>query len=1305
MRIADRWSSVDWAVIVAICFSVIGFSPNAWASKSVFERFGDGGTGAGEFRYPAGVAVNQATGDVYVADASQPDLSDGQRVSQFTADGAFVRTWGWGVATGAPALEVCTADCLPGLRGSGPGQFAMELGTGLALPQIAVDQADGAVYVADNLNDRVQKFSGSGEFVDTFGETGGGDGQFSLPQGVAVDPVSRDVYVADFNNNRVQRFSSDGTYLSQFGGPGNGDGQFAGPYRVAVDSSGRVYAVDRDNGRVQRFSDSGAFDVNFGSGLVSSPIDVAVDPATDHVFVAGSSADFTTQGIFELASDGSQVDLHAPNTGFTNFSTSMAVRSSTGRIYAASSFNPVGVVVLDDVTAPTVSIDLPTAITGTGATFNGTVNPQGAPIASYRFEYSLDGLSWTPVPADGVPVGSGTSDEAVSQVATGLEPNTEYHVRLVATKPFNAANVISRELTFETEPAPPVLRALEAGPRTGMAAWLGAQVDPRNSSTRYYVEYTLAADVAYANSSRVPTAPETGDAGAGGAFVTVSQLATDLAPETEYRFRVVASNDGGTTTGPEGTFKTDGALPKAPPGRAYEMVSPLDKNGGDVDRNFPQANASTSGAAAAGNAVAYAAGAQFADIPAGVAQGQYRSERTDSGWTTRAVSPPNVPDPDALSTRVLAFSDDLSSAIVRSGEPLTDAAGELQGSWGLYRRNFATPAFGYDLVSAPLLPLPPDTTARAVRFSYAAATKDFSHVVFDSLGRKLTSDGVEGEASRGVYVWSNGQVDFVSMLPSGAPATFGVVGANQEGGGNSPGDHAISENGQRIYFGVPASDGGQVTPLYVREGGDTTKAVSAFELPPDQDGIEPLVAQPVKFEAAKADDGSLALFSSEIRFTENATACGTGCPDGVARDLYLWDAHAPVDHRLTDLTTADPKGGGVLGITSAADDMSRVYFVATGDLADGAVPGRPNLYLWSRDHGVRHIAALAAFDGFEGSPDGAVWSTKRSSPTAQYRDARLSDDGKTLLYTSHAQVTGRDTAGRKQIYLYDAEKDRSVCLSCPPDGSAPDGDAWLFYPPVLPPGANDRLPQAPLRLPRNLSSDGKRVFFETTMGLVDADTNGKADVYMWSEGELSLISTGESGEVSEFIDASASGDDVFFTTRERLVGWDTDNQTDVYDARVGGGLPEPVVKTQCLGDQCQGQFGGRPELSSPNSDASSGEPPIVRSKLNAKRLTTAQRRALAGGRKVTLVVHVNRPGRVTVRGKARYAGKVQTVFSTSKRARRAGTVRLPVRLSKPARKALSKAGRLRVSFSIRFGGERQVVSTGLAVRSKAGRGR
>ena len=89
---------------------------------------------------------------------------------------------------------------------------------------------------------------------------------------------------------------------------------------------------------------------------------------------------------------------------------------------------------------------------------------------------------------------------------------------------------------------------------------------------------------------------------------------------------------------------------------------------------------------------------------------------------------------------------------------------------------------------------------------------------------------------------------------------------------------------------------------------------------------------------------------------------------------------------------------------------------------------------------------------------------------------------------------------------------------------------------------------------RIFSADGATAFFTSPERLLDADTNGKFDVYMWDEGDLDLVSTGQSSDNSAFVDASADGDDAFFLTRQQLVGIDTDNYADMYDARVGGGI-------------------------------------------------------------------------------------------------------------------------------------------------------
>ncbi|HET7510667.1 MAG TPA: hypothetical protein VFJ65_10510, partial [Solirubrobacterales bacterium] len=72
-----------------------------------------------------------------------------------------------------------------------------------------------------------------------------------------------------------------------------------------------------------------------------------------------------------------------------------------------------------------------------------------------------------------------------------------------------------------------------------------------------------------------------------------------------------------------------------------------------------------------------------------------------------------------------------------------------------------------------------------------------------------------------------------------------------------------------------------------------------------------------------------------------------------------------------------------------------------------------------------------------------------------------------------------------------------------------------------------------------------------------------------SGGCLSLISSGTSPEESAFLDASETGDDVFFLTSSRLAPRDIDSARDLYDARVGGGEAEPLKPVECSGDACQ----------------------------------------------------------------------------------------------------------------------------------------
>ncbi len=120
--------------------------------------------------------------------------------------------------------------------------------------------------------------------------------------------------------------------------------------------------------------------------------------------------------------------------------------------------------------------------------------------------------------------------------------------------------------------------------------------------------------------------------------------------------------------------------------------------------------------------------------------------------------------------------------------------------------------------------------------------------------------------------------------------------------------------------------------------------------------------------------------------------------------------------------------------------------------------------------------------------------------------------------------------------------------------------------------------------PTNLSEDGARVFFDSEEALVPQDDNGQLNVYEWERegagscatgqgGCLYLISTGQSADPSFFAGAGGpNGNNVLFFTRQSLVGQDTDENVDVYDARIGGGLAAQTTTAPvapCLGEECR----------------------------------------------------------------------------------------------------------------------------------------
>jgi hypothetical protein len=654
---------------------------------------------------------------------------------------------------------------------------------------------------------------------------------------------------------------------------------------------------------------------------------------------------------------------------------------------------------------------------------------------------------------------------------------------------------------------------------TAASAQLHARINPNGGATTYHFSYiTEAAYEAnisagkdgFAGSLRSPKAEA--PIGAGATPVEVFRTLLGLAPETTYLYRVVATQSADVVTSFDQIFITQalGGGETLPDNRGWELVSPIDKNGGQVDPPGAILGGGSQQAAIQGGAVTYGSAASFAGGTGAPPASQYLATRTPSGWSTQNLTVPLFAgsfgtEPEGVPYRL--FSADLARGLLLNGQhcrgeatacpvanPPLPGTGAPAGYQDLYLRegaSFASVLGAADVANSPLQP-------RGLELSLAGSSPDLRHLVLSSCAA-LTANATEaplGEgcdpAKQNLYLWSAGTgLTLVNSLPG---ATLAAPAG------------AVSADGSRVYW----SDGAN---LYLREGATTKQADAA-------------AGGGGAFQAASAD-GSVAYFT---------------------KGGHLWRYQA-VANTATDLT---PGGGvkGVLGVS--ADGGSLCYLSAAG--------------LFLR----------------QGSETTKVADTADASnyPPAT-GTARVSLDGTKLLFISTFPLIGYDNTDANtglpdsEVYLYDADSQRLECVSCNPTNARPDGPSSI--PAAVANGQGPGKTQA--YKPRALSADGNRVFFDSDDALAAVDTNNDSDVYQWEAvgtgncakpgGCISLISSGRAEGGASFLDASADGADAFFLTDGSLVKADP-GSVDVYDARVGGGFPEPEEEIPCEGNACQG---------------------------------------------------------------------------------------------------------------------------------------
>ncbi|MEX0973522.1 MAG: hypothetical protein WDZ46_09745, partial [Solirubrobacterales bacterium] len=260
-------------------------------------------------------------------------------------------------------------------------------------------------------------------------------------------------------------------------------------------------------------------------------------------------------------------------------------------------------------------------------------------------------------------------------------------------------------------------------------------------------------------------------------------------------------------------------------------------------------------------------------------------------------------------------------------------------------------------------------------------------------------------------------------------------------------------------------------------------------------------------------------------------------------DLHRW---SPPASGLTMLNSSPAAALAGEGAVSAGG--SRVYWLG----ADG------NLYL--RDGGATKQVDAAAGGGgafAAASADGSLAFFLAAGHLWRYEAA--SDSAAELTPGGVGAVLGASADGSRLFYLAGSRLHR-----------------WR------PGGGSTQLSSTEISgahpASSSVSADGRRLLFTTTAPLVLGDTNNDPDAYQWQEqgsgsctrsaGCLELISSGRAEDGAALAAASADGNDAFFLTARSLVGADP-GSVDLYDARVGGGFPEPPPPIPCTGDSCQ----------------------------------------------------------------------------------------------------------------------------------------
>ena len=1140
---------------------------------------------------PTDVDVDQTSHDFYVTDPGN------HRIEKFDSAGNFLLMFGKNVNQTTPG-DVCPINsgdvCQPGSSSTAPGGFVTP--KYLAVDNDPTSQSQGDIYVADTGAELVQKFNSTGHIVSSWGVGGQKDGTDNDLGGwnvvggplfgVAVGGPHGTLYVGgnEGSSDNVFAYTQDGTYIPPYGNVG-------GTPWLKADLAGNVYytrnTVFGFGGTPtiwQQHQAEGSppftYDADYRVGTVGPLTGFGLDP---------SSLEFyqDTGSVIAHYSD-CNPPLNGPcdpadefGSGHLFGSRGVAVDGDSHTVFVADSTSNEIAAFTD--ARPIVTTGPPTNVTDSSATLTAHIDPAGrGDITSCRFDYGFDtgygsSVPCTPDPASNPPASNFAGPTDVEATITGLSPGTRDHYRVVVSNTVGGTS-LGADRTFITT-QPPAIDGLSSAHLTATSADLNAQVNPNGLDTSYHFEYGTT--IGYGQSSPVPDGTLAASNSEQAIIVHLDNLQTHVV----YHYRLVATNDDGTTTSGDQTFsfyppscpnenvRQDDQANYLPDCRAYELVSPGDAAGTQLYPGGPNTGQAT-------HPSRFAFTGQWGTIPNSGGSpinslgDLYVATRTDTGWVSKYVGPPS---------NEVAIAGGPPQGLPNTGN--TESFGSRQSM----SNGGSTP----DTIQNNVLTNPEMSTFldwndgnQAAGAGYGADSENHTPIASNApyvwsadgkfIDRWPTSLATvpAGQYTPGVEFYNEVSPSAEDQPLSEAPGGLGAlncptVGAFFDPPNYCPGDVTASSDLSHFVFASEwnvFAAGGQLTPPGSVYDNDTkaqtvavvSKTPSGSDIPSEPNDA---FGDPLEIPEVSSDGSRILMASGGIGPCGLSNCPTPPCSFTVAFRCPMQPSHLYM--RVDGAITYDVSKGYDVKYLGATDSGSKVYFTSPQQLTPDDTDSSTDLYMWSE--ATDSLTRVSAGSGGEGNSDACNSSFTSSCGVVTYSNFNYcalesgiggncrsdnsiaSQSGDVFFFSPELLDGSRGIPNQENLYDFHSGAVQYVTtLTTGP----------FCVPQTTYGGACSAGPVVRMQV----SPDGSHMAFITASPVTQYDNAGHLEMYTYDPATrkvvcVSCIPSGAppTSDVVGSQDGLFMTDDgrTFFSTEDALVHGDTNGGEDVYEYTEG----------------------------------------------------------------------------------------------------------------------------------------------------------